>query len=110
MPAARKPMTTTRQETLLRWKVTSATRGDISHLVILNANGGLGWCSCEHFEMRLQPKINEGNRCETATRCGHILAARKSLTDLIIQQLGSEPEHQEPEDHGQNQTTPQQSS
>lgn len=79
-----------RHDTLLRWRVTSSTRPEIEHAVELDANGGLGKCSCEHFEFRLQPKINEGNRCESATRCSHIIVARKAFTDCLIQFLADE--------------------
>lgn len=85
-----------RHDNLLRWRVTSATRANIEHLVELNANGGLGRCTCEHFEYRLQPKINEGNRCEATTRCSHIIVARKAFTDCLIQFLAAKDN--EPDD------------
>ena len=77
----------TRFDSPLRWKVSSATRPDREHLVQLEANGGIGRCSCEHFEYRLQPKITEGNRCESSTRCAHIVIARKTFCDFMIQSL-----------------------
>lgn len=72
----------------LRWRIQSTTRHDVEHLVELHRNGGIGKCTCEHFTYRLQPKIDQGCRVETATRCHHILVARRSFTDLIIATLG----------------------
>lgn len=78
-------------DTLLRWRVTSGSRPDVEHVVDLGAHGGNGECSCEHFQFRLLPKIQEGHRCETATRCSHIMVARKSLTDHVVQKLMTSP-------------------
>ena len=77
----------TRHDSPLRWSVSSASRPERIHLVELDANGGIGKCSCEHFEYRLQPKISEGCRVESATRCAHIITARKAFCDLMIQSL-----------------------
>lgn len=82
-----KNITALRHDTILRWRVTSDSRPDIQHVVDLGANGGIGACSCEHFQFRLQPKINDGNRCVTSTRCVHILVARGAFTDTMVQHL-----------------------
>lgn len=81
-----------RHDSLLRWRVTSASRPEIEHVVDLAAHGGIGKCSCEHFEYRLEPKIRDGNRCETSTRCSHIQVARKAFTDTLIQFLHDKEE------------------
>jgi len=82
-----------RHDNLLRWRVTSASRPEVEHLVELDANHGIGACSCEHFTFRLQPKIDQGCRLETATRCSHILVARKAFTDTLIQFLTQKTKH-----------------
>jgi hypothetical protein len=70
----------------LRWIVTSRSRPDIEHLVELAAFGGIGRCSCEHFEFRIAPDLRNGRRVG-AHRCSHILAARNAFTDAMIQTL-----------------------
>jgi hypothetical protein len=70
----------------LRWVVTSRSRPEIEHLVELDGFGGVGRCSCEHFEFRIAPDLREGRRVG-AHRCSHILAARNAFTDAMIQAL-----------------------
>ena len=67
----------------LRWIVTSASRPEIEHLVELDAFGGIGRCSCEHFQFRIEPELRDGNRVG-ACRCGHIMAARETFADAMI--------------------------
>ncbi len=71
----------------LRWIVTSRTRPEIEHLVDLDGFGGIGRCSCEHFEFRIAPDLRDGNRSGKAHRCSHILAARNAFCDAMIQSL-----------------------
>lgn len=68
----------------MRWIVTSASRPEIEHLVQLDAFGGIGECSCEHFQFRIAPDLREGRRAG-ATRCTHITVAREAYTDAMIQ-------------------------
>lgn len=84
-------------DNVLRWRVTSNTRPDISHLVDLAAWTGNGACSCEHFEFRLAPLLKDGAaRGTQATRCGHILVARDAFANHMIQLLTAKAqEHEE---------------
>ncbi len=70
----------------LRWIVTSRSRPDIEHLVDLDGFGGIGRCSCEHFEFRIAPDLRDGRRIG-AHRCSHILTARNAFTDAMIATL-----------------------
>jgi hypothetical protein len=70
----------------LRWGVTSRSRPEITHLVELDAFGGIGTCSCEHFQFRIAPDLREGQRIGSS-RCSHILVARAAFTDAMIQTL-----------------------
>lgn len=76
----------THPDGVLRWIVTSRTRPEIEHLVDLDAFGGVGRCSCEHFEFRIAPGLRDGQRIG-AHRCSHILVARGAFTDAMIQSL-----------------------
>lgn len=71
-------------DSILRWIVTSRTRPEIEHLVELDAFGGNGRCSCEHFEFRIAPDLRDGRRRQGATRCSHLLVARAAFTDAMI--------------------------
>lgn len=73
-------------DNLLRWTVTSASRADVEHVVDLGAFCGYGQCSCEHFEFRIRPLLEAGS-ADPPTRCAHILAARASFTNDMIQRL-----------------------
>ena len=73
-------------DSALRWIVNSRKRPDIDHMVDLAVFGGIGSCSCEHFQFRLLPKIRDGQRIG-ANRCSHILVARRAFTDAMIQIL-----------------------
>ena len=70
----------------LRWVVTSRSRPDVEHLVDLAAFGGIGNCSCEHFQFRIAPDLRDGRRLG-ARRCSHILVARNAFTDQMIQTM-----------------------
>lgn len=72
---------------VLRWIVTSRSRPEIEHLVELDAFGGIGHCSCEHFQFRIAPDLRDGRRRRGGTRCSHILTARNAFTDAMIQTL-----------------------
>lgn len=77
--------TVTAHDSILRWRVSSLTRGDIEHVVDLGAWRGNGECSCEHFQFRLMPFLRDGNPIGQATRCGHIVAAREAFLNHVIQ-------------------------
>lgn len=80
-------------DTLLRMRVSSESRPEIEHIVDLGGYRGNGECSCEHFEFRLRPQIEEkpGGKPK---RCLHIEAARSALVDLVIGKL-TNPHHYE---------------
>lgn len=80
----------------LVWTVSSRSRPEIQHLVDLEAFGGIGTCSCEHFQFRIAPDLREGRR-EGARRCGHILVARAAFTDAMIQTLVRAKQERQPE-------------
>ena len=70
----------------LRWRVTSKTRPDVEHVVDLAGFGGIGSCSCEHFQFRIAPELREGKRFG-AKRCSHIIVAREAFCDAFVQVL-----------------------
>jgi len=70
----------------LRWRVTSATRPDIQHVVDVGAFKGNGACSCENFDFRMRPHFEAGT-IDKPMRCAHILAARHVLLDAFIETL-----------------------
>jgi len=76
----------------LVWIVTSRSRPEVEHQVDLEAFGGIGTCSCEHFQFRIAPDLREGRR-EGARRCGHILVARAAFTDAMIQTIIRSRQH-----------------
>lgn len=56
--------------------LVESSREDIgAHLVDMTENDGRGWCGCEDFEFRRQPKLVRGDR--KTDGCRHIAAARK---------------------------------
>lgn len=73
----------------LRWIVTSRSRPEIEHLVDLDSYAGIGHCSCEHFQFRIEPDLREGRRRQGGTRCSHILVARNAFTDAMIQTIAT---------------------
>ena len=83
-------LTTFWHDSLLRWQVSSEDRPEIIHQVDLAAFGGVGRCSCEHFEFRILPKIDTEPR-----RCKHLLAARNAFADTLIQSLRKNDEQHE---------------
>jgi hypothetical protein len=78
----------------LRFKASSRSRGAAEHQVDLGAWGGNGSCTCEHFEFRLLPILKQMAEQQghdwagsKSTRCSHVLAARRSFTDHMINYL-----------------------
>lgn len=68
------------------FQVGSSNRPDVLHRVDLTENSGIGKCSCEHFEFRIQPAIDQGgHRTGHPVRCRHIVAARDACLDNVIQ-------------------------
>ena len=77
-----------------RFRVLSASRPDVEHVVDVSANGGIGECSCEHFTYRLYPAIVEGLVEGDAGRCGHIVAARDTCLDSLIARIAQEEKNE----------------
>ncbi len=72
----------------LRFHVSSETSGSVDkHLVDLAENGTFGKCSCQHFEFRIQPLIDAGERLMPLDRCKHLKAVREDLVDRVIEGL-----------------------
>lgn len=69
---------------ILRFRLTSDNRADISHVVDLGEKAGFGECSCEDYQYRIAPALTRG---ETPTRCKHLLAAREHLVNLVIDRI-----------------------
>tara|TARA_R110000796_G_C14571530_1_gene435799 strand:- start:35770 stop:36267 length:498 start_codon:yes stop_codon:yes gene_type:complete len=96
-------------DNVLRWRVHSRTRPDVEHIVDISANNGIGECSCEHFQFKLRPAIEQGLASNgMSVRCAHIMAARHAFADDMIGRLTTtadeieadqatapEPEHQD---------------
>lgn len=64
-----------------RFWVGSAS-GAEPYLVDLEEFGGNGWCSCKHFEVRMQPKLADAQERRAALpvmRCKHIEAALRAV-------------------------------
>lgn len=74
-----------------RWLVTSASRPEIRHVVELCAYNGFGACSCEHFQFRIAPHLNAGR--VGLKRCAHIIEARNTFTDMVIEKLRLQQRH-----------------
>lgn len=69
---------------VLRFRVTSETQTDVTHLVDLGAFKGHGRCSCQHFEFRILPELDAGR---IAGKCKHITACRDQLADEVIRRV-----------------------
>ena len=74
----------------LSFEVTSETRKGITHLVDIEAFRGHGECSCEHFQIRILPKIEKAIQEKCFTRfdnklmCKHLWQARNALLNRIL--------------------------
>lgn len=78
----------------LRFLVRSQTRAEVSHLVDLTAWRGRdgtcnGRCSCEHFVMRLEPKLRKGSQPSTLFRCTHIELARDKFLTIMLAKVAA---------------------
>lgn len=71
----------------LMWRVTSASRHGIEHLVDLGSWNGFGACSCEAFQFNQAAKLRHGEH--PGSRCKHILRAREAFTDTMVASLAS---------------------
>ena len=69
-----------------RFHVTSQENPDNSYLVDLEENDFTGKCGCRHFECRLQPRINAGEKGRMV-QCKHIIAAKEAWFDLVARKL-----------------------
>jgi hypothetical protein len=70
---------------ILRYHVTSESRGvEVKHLVDLGGFDGNGECSCEHFQIRLYKRLENGNPYNMPTRCKHIDEARRYVLDAFV--------------------------
>lgn len=72
---------------ILRFRFTSDSRPDISHVVDLGEYNGFGECSCEDFQYRLAPALTRGEI--PATRCKHLIAAREYLVNQVISRISN---------------------
>lgn len=57
-----------------RWLVPSDSE-PVPHFVDMDEYGGIGWCSCAHFQFRLQPKLERKENIlgeEDLYRCKHL--------------------------------------
>jgi hypothetical protein len=70
------------------YRVTSRSRaGEIEHIVDLKAFRGSGACSCEAFEFKMRPALEDGAEPSAHLRCLHIRAARWYFADTIIREI-----------------------
>ncbi len=67
---------------LLRFRVRSDRDGR-PYLVDLAAFNGVGTCECIHFQIRLRPRIESGEK----QFCKHLVRARNFFVDEIIQKM-----------------------
>ena len=74
------------QQEPLRFLIKSRSRDDIVHLVDLESYWHSGWCSCEHFEMRIEPLLRRRliEPCSRRAWCEHIRRAREVVTEAAI--------------------------
>jgi hypothetical protein len=70
----------------LRFHVRSNSRPDFLHLVDLQANRMVGWCSCEDWQARRGPALRERLPAEDC-RCHHIRAVREWLLNKFLDQI-----------------------
>jgi hypothetical protein len=79
-------------DTVLRWFVPSRTREHlgVEHLVDLQAFGGNGSCTCEHFSFKLSKHLQSGVPPGDDLRCHHIQQARAALSDLVVAKKAKE--------------------
>jgi hypothetical protein len=86
-------------DNIFRYRVVSSSRpGEVEHVVDVSAHRGIGECSCEHFVYRILPTIESDNLLAIAKahgaplRCSHIVAARETCLDALIQLLEAKAE------------------
>ncbi len=79
------PMTIKPFEPPARWHAVSESRGkEVVHVVDVLENHGFGKCSCEDFQFRCQPALDDKRETH---RCKHLVAAREAFADLMIAKL-----------------------
>lgn len=71
----------------LRFLVASRRPFVDPYLVDLEENRGNGWCACEDFQFRRQPRIDQAHPLGPETRCWHIKMARQYLVERVIREL-----------------------
>lgn len=54
--------------------LVESSRPGLELLVDMGEYDGNGWCGCEDFEFRCQPKLERGHNAPDQTRCRHIRA------------------------------------
>lgn len=92
-------MSVLQHDNLLRFRVRSRTDCETEHVVDVSAYGGIGSCSCPHFDFRLRPAIEQGTSSPNAPiRCAHIVAAREAFTNGMIARLSDKADKLEAED------------
>ena len=73
----------------LRFLFHSQTRPEVQHLVDLTSYGNAGRCTCEHFRMRLEPKLVRGAKASPMLRCTHIELAREKFTTEMLNRVAA---------------------
>ena len=73
----------------MRFLVQSRTNPRHHYLVDLLQNGGLGECSCKHWQTRIWPLIRDGKTTieDPNSRCWHISEARLFAMNSILTDL-----------------------
>ncbi len=70
----------------LRFEVPSDKADKPPHVVDLGSWGGLGECTCEHYQFRNLTLARNGDR-DPRLRCKHILRARSSFADSMVARI-----------------------
>jgi len=74
-------------ESPTRYIFESLNQNGVAHLVDLESNSLQGECSCQHFQYRINPMIQQGviNVKSEKARCKHIRVARQIFYDVVIE-------------------------
>lgn len=79
-----------RSDNALHAEVRSRSRAGLWHQVVLDHYRDNGSCECEHFEIRLKPRLMRGEMPSDELRCEHIKEAREALLESTIARLRRE--------------------
>lgn len=86
-------MTVTPYDQLTRYLVRSDVPPHNEYLVDLDQYGGVGWCACQHYKFRLEPKLCTPDGKAAAKkrpddfRCRHLIACREQLGRELVDTL-----------------------